>query len=142
MTMDQAITDNRVELIRSRIEPRWSDMDAVGHINSLEYLGYMQECRVKWLLEMKLSYDQTSPVLANLYGEFKAELIYPNSVEVRMYGKQPGRSSFSTEYEVWSIDKADNSSETLCATGCAKLVWIDIKTRRPASLPESIRARL
>lgn len=140
--MEQAIEDTRVELIRSRIEPRWSDMDAVGHINSLEYLGYMQECRVKWLMEMKLSYKQTTPVLANLYGEFKAELIYPNNVEVLMYGKKPGRSSFLTEYEVWSRDQTDSNSDTLCATGYAKLVWIDIDSRRPSALPESVRTRL
>ena len=140
--MKQAIADTRVELICSQIEPRWSDMDAVGHINSLEYLGYMQECRVKWLMEMKLSYEQTTPVLANLYGEFKAELIYPNSLKVLMYGKQPENSSFLTEYEVWSRGKTDSSNDTLCATGYAKLVWIDIKSRRPSALPESVRSRI
>lgn len=140
--MDQAVADTRVELIRSRIEPRWSDMDAVGHINSLEYLAYMQECRVKWLLEMKLSYEETTPVLVNLHGEFKAELIYPNIVEVMMYGNKPGRTSFMTEYEVWSRSQNDKNTDTLCATGYAKLVWIDVKTRRPANLPKAISSRL
>jgi len=146
--MDQIVADTRIELIRSRIEPRWSDMDAIGHINSLEYLGYMQECRVKWLLEMDLSYSESTPVLLNLHGEFKAELSYPDSVDVVMYGKAPGRSSFMTEYELWSRGQANSdnnnkdNSETLCATGYAKLVWIDIERRLPTDLPEVIRTRL
>ena len=141
--MKQAIADTRVELICSQIEPRWSDMDALGHINSLEYLGYMQECRVRWLMEMALSYEDTAPVLVNLYGEFKEELIYPGSLKVLMYGKQPGHSSFLTEYEVWSGgQQTDGGSDTLCATGSAKLVWIDIKNRRPAALPDSVRSRV
>jgi acyl-CoA thioester hydrolase len=144
--MDQAVADTRIELIRTRIEPRWSDMDAVGHINSLEYLGYMQECRVKWLLEMDLSYSESTPVLVNLHGEFKAELNYPDSLDVVMYGKAPGRSSFMSEYELWSRGHAhsdnEGNTETLCATGYAKLVWIDIERRRPTDLPEIIRTRL
>lgn len=138
----QVVASPAVELLRVHLEPRWSDMDAVGHINSLEYLGYMQECRVKWLLEMELSYTESTPVLANLQGEFKAELVYPNSVEVVMYGKEVGRSSFISEYEVWARGDVDSNADMLCATGHAKLVWIDIKSRRPAALPECIRTRL
>lgn len=138
MQQQNGISTNAIELMRTRIEPRWGDMDALGHINSLEYLAYMQECRVQWLMEMELSFDEVTPVLVNLHGEFKAELVYPNTVEVVMYGTEPGRSSFITEYVVWAKSKPDY----LCATGYAKMVWIDSKQRRPAPLPETLRAKL
>jgi acyl-CoA thioester hydrolase len=138
MQQQNRISGNAIELIRSEIEPRWSDMDALGHINSLEYLAYMQECRVQWLIKMNLSFDEVTPVLVNLHGEFKAEVVYPNRVEVVMYGLEPGRSSFLTEYEVW----AKGDPHYLCATGYAKLVWIDSKHRRPVALPDLIRTQL
>ncbi len=124
--------------MRTRIEPRWGDMDALGHINSLEYLAYMQECRVQWLINMKLSSAEVTPVLVNLHGEFKAEVLYPNTIEVVMYGSEPGRSSFLTEYEVW----AKGDPDYLCATGYAKMVCIDSNKRCPIPLPEAIRTRL
>ncbi len=135
---EYSISTNAIELMRTIIEPRWGDMDALGHINSLEYLNYMQECRVQWLINMKLSFDKVTPVLANLHGEFKAEVVYPNAVEVVMYGSEPGRSSFLTEYEVWAKGEPDY----LCATGYAKLVWIDSNKRCPVSLPDSLRSKL
>ena len=138
MQQQKGISENAIELMRTQIEPRWGDMDALGHINSLEYLAYMQECRVQWIMEMKLSFEEATPVLANLHGEFKAELIYPNTVEVVMYGSEPGRSSFLSEYEVW----AKGDSDYICATGFAKIVWIDSKQRRPVSLPDTLRAKL
>ncbi len=137
MQKENSISTNAIELMRLQIEPRWGDMDALGHINSMEYLGYMQECRVQWLMKMKLSFDEVTPVLVNLHGEFKAELVYPNTVEVVMYGSEPGRSSFLSEYEVW----AKGDSDFICATGFAKMVWIDSKQRRPVSLPESLRTK-
>ncbi len=128
---------NAVELMRTQIEPRWGDMDALGHINSLEYLAYMQECRVQWLIAVDISFNETIPVLVNLHGEFKAELVYPNTVEVVMYGSEPGRSSFLSEYEVW----AKGDPDYLCATGYAKMVWIDSKKRRLVPLPDTIRSK-
>jgi len=138
MGQENSIAGHAIELMRTRIEPRWSDMDSLGHINSLQYLAYMQECRVQWILNMKLSFDEATPVLVNLHGEFRAEVIYPNTVEVVMYGSEPGRSSFLTSYEVW----AKGDPDYLCATGYAKLVWIDSNSRKPAALPETIRNRL
>ncbi len=87
---------------------------------------------------IELSFEDVTPALANLHGEFKAELIYPNTVEVVMYGSEPGRSSFLSEYEVW----AKGDSDYICATGFARIVWIDSKQRRPSSLPDTLRDKL
>lgn len=138
MVQQASISSDAIELKRTHIEPRWGDMDALGHINSLEYLAYMQECRVQWLMDMNLSFDEVTPVLVNLHGEFKAEVVYPNTVEVVMYGSKPGRSSFLSEYEVW----AKGEKDYLCATGYAKMVWIDSNKRNSVALPKSLRSRL
>ena len=47
----------------------------------------------------------------------------------------PGRTSVESYYEIWMDGKK-------YADGAAKLVWIDMKTTRPVSLPEPLRALL
>ena len=32
-----------------RLEIRWSDLDAFGHVNNAVYLAYLEECRDEWL---------------------------------------------------------------------------------------------
>ena len=114
---------------------KWSDMDAQGHINNIEHIKYMEECRVQWLKQLVLDKKQYIPVVVSLQAEYLKELIYPGEVTVLMYGSSMGNSSFMTHYEVVASE-----DEQLISRGNAKIVILDSEQRRPISVPDKVRA--
>ena len=58
-----------------RLEIRWKDVDALGHVNNAVYLTYLEECRDEWLEEAlgdgEAAWDF---VIARLAIDFRREL--------------------------------------------------------------------
>ena len=58
-----------------RVEIRWSDVDAFGHVNNAVYATYLEECRDEWLDEAlgrgEAAWDY---VLARVAIDFRREL--------------------------------------------------------------------
>ena len=47
--MSQPPTAERRLLHSLRLQVRWGDMDALGHVNNAEYLRYFEQSRIAWL---------------------------------------------------------------------------------------------
>jgi acyl-CoA thioester hydrolase len=123
-------------VLTESIPIRWGDMDALGHVNNTLYFRYMEQTRVRFFEISNLGYGEypgQGAVIVNAQCSFRKPLVYPGSVEVRMFLGEPGRSSVETWYELW------NGGE-IYADGSAKVVWIDLATNRSAPLPERLRA--
>jgi acyl-CoA thioester hydrolase len=58
-----------------RLEIRWKDVDALGHVNNAVYLTYLEECRDEWLEEALGHGDAAWDfVIARLAIDFRREL--------------------------------------------------------------------
>ncbi len=128
------------KLVHSSLLPiRWGDMDAYGHVNNTIYFRYMEQCRVEYLegLGYRIMPHGTAPVIINAACTFLVPLNYPGVVEVRMYCGQPGRSSVPTFYEICLA-----GDDTICATGDAKIVWMDVTSGKSVPIPDALRAQL
>ena len=137
------MNEGRVCLHTLRIPVRWADLDALGHVNNATYFTYFEQARVSWFESINatgavLTGAALGPVLAHAACTFHQPVVYPASLEVRLYGGQVGRSSVETYYEL--RDAAQ--SETLYATGNARLVWVDRATGRSTPIPAAIRELL
>ncbi len=123
----------------SLIPMRWGDMDAYGHVNNTVYFRYMEQVRVEYLenLGYRIVPQGTAPVIINAACTFLVPLSYPGVVDVRMYLGRPGRSSIPSRYELRL-----QGSETLHATGEAKIVWMDVESGKSVPIPDDLRARL
>jgi acyl-CoA thioester hydrolase len=111
-------------------------MDALGHVNNTVYFRYMEQTRIEWLYARRPGgYGDTGPVIVNASCTFLVPLVYPGTVEVRMFLGDLGRSSIGSFYELWM-------QERKYAEGAAKIVWIDVARGRPVALPENIVAAL
>ena len=133
------MTENRRLLHTLTIPVRWGDMDALGHVNNTVYFRFCEQARVSWLDEAGLGSTlevgtQVGPVIVNASCTFHRPVVYPATLEVRLYGGEPGRSSFETWYEIRRVDEPD----TLYATGSSKVVWVDHKEGRSTPLPEVV----
>ena len=81
-----------------RLEIRWKDVDAFGHVNNAVYLTYLEECRDEWLDEAlgdgEAAWDF---VIARLAIDFRRELrLEDDAVLVSCRLKRIATSSVTT----------------------------------------------
>ncbi|MCE9501987.1 MAG: acyl-CoA thioesterase [Leptospira sp.] len=68
----------------------WGDLDANGHVNSLKYLFYMEEARVRTLsfygIDLaKMRSHKIGPVISRIEIDYIKELNHPDDVEVESH---------------------------------------------------------
>ena len=81
-----------------RLEIRWKDVDALGHVNYAVYLTYLEECRDEWL-EQALGDGEAAWdfVIARLAIDFRRELrLEDDVVLVSCRLERIGKSSITT----------------------------------------------
>ena len=128
--------DQRKLVHTQRIEIRWGDMDAMGHVNNTVYFRYMEQARINWfesLVPRGGAWRTMSIVIVNASCNFKKPINYPGTVEVRVFAGAPGGSSVPTYYELL-VDSQ------LYADGAATVVFVDPQQQKPMRIPEEIRS--
>jgi acyl-CoA thioester hydrolase len=128
--------DQRKLVHTQRIEVRWGDMDAMGHVNNTVYFRYMEQARIHWfesLLPRGEAWRTMSIVIVNASCNFRKPINYPGLVEVRVFAGAPGGSSVPTYYELWVESQ-------LYADGAATVVFVDPQKQKPMRIPEEIRS--
>ena len=86
-------------MLEKRIEIRWRDVDAYGHVNNAVYLNYLEEARDAWVQEVlgRASGNTWDFVLARVEIDFRVELTQDDgTVTVRCALDTIGRSSVGT----------------------------------------------
>ena len=122
----------------TRLVVRWGDMDALGHVNNAAYLSYFEHARVEALETLGVTLGADSVlVVASASVAFKRPVVYPATVEVRVFVGPPGGSSFPTFYELAVVGE-----DARCATGEATVVQVDAATGRAARLTAGLRHAL
>ncbi|HZD03622.1 MAG TPA: thioesterase family protein [Longimicrobiales bacterium] len=124
--------------LRIRVQLRWRDMDAYGHVNNAVYLNFLEEARDAWVQHVLGPVTETWDfVLARVAIDFREELKQDDGeVVVRCTLDSVGRASVRTREE---ITKRDG---TLSATAMSVIVPRDPKTGRSRPLTERERAAL
>lgn len=134
------IPDDKKLVHEMRIQIRWGDMDAMGHVNNTVYFRYLEMARVEWLESLggAPSPDGQGPVIVNAFCNFYRQVTYPGELIARHYVSSPGRSSFDT----WiTLERADEPG-VICATGGATTVWQDAALQKSVELPAWLREHL
>ena len=119
---------------------RWKDVDVYGHVNNVEYYSYFDTAVNGWLVEAGLLDPAVSDpfaVVAETGCSFFAELRFPDIVEAGLRVAHLGRSS--VRYEIGIFRTGQHSP---CAQGHFVHVYVDRAARRPAAIPEAVRAAL
>ena len=125
-----------------RVQIRWGDMDANGHVNNTLYFRYMEQARVGWYERMGLNErgpalpPDCGPVVIETSCTFLRGLRYPGEVEVRLLIGDPGRASLMTYYEL----RPSYDRDALYAQGSAKACWIHLAREKSIPLPQVLRA--
>ena len=95
--------------LEKRIEIRWRDVDAYGHVNNAVYLTYLEEARDAWVEKVlgPVSENTWDFVLARVAIDYEAELTLDDgAVIVRCRLESIGRSSLRTVEQIRKEDGA------------------------------------
>jgi acyl-CoA thioester hydrolase len=132
-----AAPDARILTFELEIPIRWGDMDAMGHVNNTVYFRYMEQARISWFERLGLQPDPNGegPVIINAACTFIRQFEYPGTVLARHFVGAFGRSSVETYVDMSRTDAPD----VVCASGSAKVVWVDFPRQRSTPLPDRVR---
>jgi acyl-CoA thioester hydrolase len=125
---------------RRDITTRWMDNDVYGHVNNVQYYSYFDTVINEYLIAEGGLDIAAGPVIglcAESHCTYHGALAFPDTVEAWLRVGHLGRSS--VRYEI-ALRRA--GAEQPAATGWFVHVFVDRQTRRPAEIPEPVRAAL
>ena len=119
---------------------RWGDMDAMAHLNNVQYFRLIEEARIQWFAAFGFSTlpGGEAPILAHASLDFTKAMNYPATARVRQTVSRLGRSSVDMTLTLTTKEEP----ETVFATGRTVIVWYDYASGRSAPWPEHVRAVL
>lgn len=124
---------------RTRATLRWRDEDAYGHVNNVVYMEYFDTAVALWLRERGGLDVPRGPIIGLVVEtncRYFAELSFPETVEIGLAVESVGRTS--AVYRLALFGRPDEAAAT-----CRFVhVYVDRAGRRPAPLPDTLRAAL
>ena len=116
----------------------WGDMDALQHVNNIEYFKYFQATRIAYFekidSESVMGEKRISSILASTQCKFIYPLAYPDSISVGVRIDTMADQHFTMQYSVVS-----HKHQRLAAIGDAKVVMFDYVNNKKASIPSEIK---
>ena len=116
---------------------RYSDQDAMGHVNNVAYAAFFEAGRMGLFSELLKGHGDLryNFVLANVNIDYRREMLFPATVRVGGRLLRVGRRSITTGYGAFI-------GEACFATSTSVNVFFDPETRRSADMPGGLRADL
>ncbi|MGA7838037.1 MAG: thioesterase family protein [Ignavibacteriaceae bacterium] len=121
------------------IKVRFSDLDAMGHVNNATYLSYLEEARIAYYNDvMKKKSDSLdfNAVVARIEIDYVSQIRLGDKVEIYNRTSKIGNKSSEVEH---LIVVADKNEKIVAAKAVTKLVSFDYKKNQ--SVPVSDKAR-
>jgi acyl-CoA thioester hydrolase len=125
--------------IWTRVVLRYSDLDAIGHVNNAITPMFFEEarCSVIYPVLQANGRRDLDLVLVKTVIDYVQELSYPGAVDIGTRVHRVGTKSLHMVHGVFDV-----SSGTCSATGECILVIFDRKNRASIAPPEDVRVRL
>ena len=119
------------------LETRFSDTDALGHINNRMLPIWFEGARdpVFEMFIPNLDLSNWCLILAKMEVNFHAQMYYGKSVEVRTFIGRIGTSSFDVYQELWQ-------DGVKAASGTAVMVHFNHQTQKSSPIADDIVAQL
>lgn len=115
---------------------RWGDMDALGHVNNVEYLRYFECGRIDYIdtVQPPGLPPAQHPVIVDVQCRFRRQLHYPSTLEIGTRIERLGRRSMGYQAAIFV-----QGEYAPAATSNGVLVWYDFAEHRSVTVPEALR---
>ena len=116
---------------------RFNDCDPMGHVNNAVFLTYLEQARIAFFEQHRLSValDDMNLIVARVEIDFRAPVRLGEEVEVAVRATRFGTKSFDFEYEL-RVDGA-----TVAEAKSVQVAY-DYGRREPVALPDDWREKL
>ncbi|MFV8780824.1 acyl-CoA thioesterase [Microbulbifer sp. SA54] len=117
-----------------QVEPRFSETDALGHINNTVVPAWFEQGRMPIfrIFNPDLSLVQWNLILKKMEVDFVAQIYLFSPVEIRTSILAVGNTSLTIHQEVWQKDE-------LVAQGDCVMVHFDYENQTKAPIPKPVR---
>ncbi len=119
------------------ITSRFSDTDALGHINNTMVPVWFEGARdpvFKWFMP-ELNLKEWRLILAKIDVNFHAQIYYGKEITLRTYIGRIGGSSFDVYQELWQ-------NEIKCASGTAVMVHFCYENQSSLKIPADVQNKM
>jgi acyl-CoA thioester hydrolase len=124
-----------------RLDARFRDCDAMGHVNNAVYFTYMEQARFKhWRALWRFGEDRFPDpgiILARAECDYRSPARAGEQLEVRLAIAAIGRTSFTYDYEIVSVE-----DQRVIANARSVQVAYDYARQRPVPVPGEWREML
>ena len=128
------------KLFSTNVEVRFSDLDAMGHVNNAVFFTYFEEGR-KHFSKKVFNVSDISDfrfIMAHIRCDFIRPIRFKDQLILQMGVKDVGTKSFSFEYRL--VDVSDESK--VYAIGASTQVCYDYEKNRSIEVPAEMREAL
>ena len=124
-------------MFTTRIQPRVSETDGLGHINHTTIPVWFEAARkeIFKIVTPDLSFENWHAVVVNINVDYLHETYFGEEVTIHTWVEKIGNRSFVIGEELYQSNK-------LCAKGTATYVYFNPSTRKAETIPKPIREQL
>jgi acyl-CoA thioester hydrolase len=123
-----------------RLDVRFRDCDALGHVNNAVYLTYLEQARLQcWRALWGFGEaDSTVPgvIMARAEIDYRMPAHYGQTLEIRIALAAIGRTSFTYDYEI-----VDAGNQTIASARTVQVMY-DYATAKPVPIPDDVRRKM
>lgn len=129
-------TDELKFLGECLIPVRWTDLDTYGHVNNAKYFDYLTDGRTLIMGHMIHPMDRIQYFMVDARCTYFKPIDYPNTVKLKHYLKEMGRTSFTILCDLYSENESIHFARTFCT-----LVCYDAEKQKPVPITEKLREK-
>lgn len=128
----------------TEIQVRWSDMDALGHVNNATYLTYFEQARIQYFNQIRSLWsgeaNSVGLIMARVEIDYKMPLYADRITQVHTRILRLGNKSFTTQQ---CLTRTNDAGETeIVAIGMVTVVVYDYTAKHSIPIPEAWRVKI
>ena len=122
-----------------RLDVRFRDIDAVGHVNNAVYLTYLEQARLAYWMKLTGSSNlkDIDVILARVEIDYRTPVTFGETVDIAVRCASMRRSSCTLDLRL-----TEGASGRLVAEARNVVVYFDYASGRSRPIPENLRARI
>lgn len=137
------MTDDRDHAFSHVERVRFGDLDAMQHMNNVEFLRFFETARIEYLKTLFPDHrpthrEQFGFIFAECRIAYRSPAFYDERIRTEIRPGRVGRSSLHLDFEM----RAEGDDDRLVAEGHGVLVGYDYEAGRSRPLPDALRDRL
>jgi acyl-CoA thioester hydrolase len=129
--------------IVTKIQIRFRDIDAMGHVNNAVYLTYFEEGRKEFVRSLFgiVQPEEYNFILAHIACDFLKPITISDTVILEIWVGAIGKKRFDFIYRLLK-QSVDDKEPSVCANGRSVQVFYDYKQNTTLAIPADIREKL